>query len=490
MSLRARLLLATILVALTALTVAGFVTYTAFSRSQLRQIDDTLQRTHEPIEQAVADNPGDPRRAIEVVAPGTFVAIEAPDGSVEFVIPARSSGRDAVSVDINGVSPPQTVEQAGAFDVPAFYTVAANDSDSDARLRLRVSRLSDGRVLLIGESLEEADDSAHRLLLIEVFVASIALLVAGLLGWVLVRIGLRPLRSVEETALVIAAGGDLEQDLPGADRSTETGKLARALNTMLGRIRDAFAERDATEAQLRASEERMRRFVADVSHELRTPLAAVSAYTELFERGARDRPEDLARAMRGIGVETDRMHELVEELLLLANLDEGRPLGRARVDLNEVIVDAITAARAVAPDWPITLRVSGVVSVQGDANRLRQVLDNVFANVRTHTPRGTTAAVQLGIRDEMVSLVIQDNGPGMSPAQAERIFERFYRSDASRSRASGGSGLGMAIVHAIIEAHGGRIRVEAPPNGGLRVLIELPVDAESVSPLEEDDSDG
>jgi two-component system OmpR family sensor kinase len=326
-------------------------------------------------------------------------------------------------------------------------------------------------------------ESQQRLIVIEALVAAAALLFAGVVGWFLVRVGLRPLRSVEQTALLIADGGDLEHTLPGDDRPTEIGRLSAALNTMLGTIRRAFSERDATEAALRDSEERMRRFVADVSHELRTPLAAVSAYTELFDRGARDRPEDLARAMHGINVEAGRMHELVEELLLLARLDEGRPLASKPLDLNEVVVDAIAAARTVAPDRKITLRVHDVVMVSGDAGRLRQVFDNLLANVRTHTPPETVTAIELRTDGPHAVVTFRDNGPGMTTEQAHRVFERFFRADSSRSRSSGGSGLGLAIVNSIITAHGGSVRVETAPGEGFGVVITLPLLAGTTEPI-------
>ena len=473
MSLKTRLIVATVLVALTALTVAGVATYSVFTRSQLRQIDDTLQRTHEPIESAVADEESnDVQRAIEQVAPGAFVALQSSDGSIEFTIAAREPGHPAITADLTGVVPPAD-DQATGYDVPSFHTV--DSSQSGTHLRIRVSRLDDGRILVIGQSLHEATESARRLITIEVIVAAVALIVAALVGWVLVRLGLRPLQRVEQTALLIADGGDLDQEVPGADQPTEVGHLATALNTMLGRIRDAFSERDETEHALRSSEERMRQFVADVSHELRTPLAAVSAYTELFERGARDHPEDLERALRGIDLEAARMHELVEELLLLARLDEGRPLAAQRVDINEIVVDAITAARAMAPAWPISLRASNVIAVIGDSGRLRQVIDNLLANVRTHTPPATTTSITLSARGETAVIIISDNGPGMTAEGAARIFERFYRADASRSRASGGSGLGMAIVDAIVTAHHGSMHIDTAPDQGLAITITLPL---------------
>jgi len=480
MSLRARLVAAVCLVSMVALGSAGVATYTLFAHTQLRQIDDSLQRTHEPLEALVApedaranpsDSDHDMDRSIEQVAPGLLVAVIDPSGEVDVSLPAREPGHSPLTVDIGRIErPPAT---SGSYrDQPFYSTLRADDSSTD--VRLRTSRLSDGSVLVMGLSLRDATESRRRLVTIELIVAGIALIAAALLGWLLVGVGLRPLREVERTTLAIASGGDLDHEVPGADGSTEVGRLAAAMNTMFGRIRAAFAERDAKERALAESEARMRRFVADVSHELRTPLAAVTAYTELFERGARDRPDDLERALRGIGIEAARMRELVEELLLLAHLDEGRPLELRRIDLVEIVVDAITAARAVSPDWPISLRVDDVVTIDGDASRLRQVMDNLLANVRTHTPAGTTTSVRVGSRDGQAEIVVADDGPGMSAEQSARVFERFFRADPSRSRLSGGAGLGMAIIEALVAAHGGRIGVDTAPGQGVRVTILLP----------------
>jgi two-component system OmpR family sensor kinase len=471
-SLRARLVVAISIAAFVALAIAGIATYTAYTRAQLRQIDDTLQRSHEPIEQAVsADVGGDLQLAVAEAAPGLFVAVLDPDGSVDLRIPARDVGHEPLVADLDGLTlPPET---DGEFvDRPSFSTVAATSGSAD--LRVRTSRLSNGQVLVVGVSLHEADELQGNLVVIQAIVAGVALLVAAGTGWLLVRIGLRPLRRVEQTALLIADGGDLDHEVPGGHRQTEVGRLADAMNTMLDRIRGAFTERDETEQALRDSEERMRRFVADVSHELRTPLAAVSAYAELFERGARDRPADLERALHGIEVESARMRELVEELLLLAHLDEGRPVGHARVDLNEVVVEAISAARAVSPGWPIALRAADVIAIDGDAGRIRQIVDNLLTNVRMHTPPGTATTVTLGAA-ERASIVVRDDGPGMSAEQAAHVFERFYRADPSRSRASGGAGLGMAIVEALVHAHHGTIAVETAPGRGVTITILLPL---------------
>jgi two-component system, OmpR family, sensor kinase len=179
--------------------------------------------------------------------------------------------------------------------------------------------------------------------------------------------------------------------------------------------------------------------------------------------------------LRGISLEAGRMGELVEELLLLAHLDEGRPLDRHRIDVVEVVVDAIAAARAVSSDWPISLRVTDVVTIDGDASRLRQVLDNLLANVRTHTPPGTSTSVEVGVQDGWATIVVADDGPGMTVEQASRVFERFFRADPSRSRLSGGAGLGMAIVQALVTAHGGHIAIDTSPGHGVRITVSLPL---------------
>jgi two-component system OmpR family sensor kinase len=250
------------------------------------------------------------------------------------------------------------------------------------------------------------------------------------------------------------------------DERTEVGRLGLALNAMLGQIETAFRAREASESKLR-------RFVSDASHELRTPLAAVRAYAELFTRGAADRPDDLERSMKGIRRESERMSLLVEDLLLLARLDEGRPLHNERVELRDVVADAVETARAVEPARRISSKLDDAV-VLGDRDRLRQTVDNLLANVRAHAG-DSAVAVSLESADGFARITVSDFGPGLGDEELDHVFERFYRADASRARASGGVGLGLSIVAAVAEAHHGRVSASSSPGGGATFVIELPL---------------
>jgi two-component system OmpR family sensor kinase len=236
---------------------------------------------------------------------------------------------------------------------------------------------------------------------------------------------------------------------------------------MLGRIESAF------NAQA-ASEQRLRRFVADASHELRTPLAAVRAYAELFSRGAAQRPEDLERSMRGISSESERMTVLVDDLLLLARLDEGRQLEREPVQLERVVDDAVETARTVDPNRPISLALEPA-PVVGDQARLRQIIDNLLSNVRAHTPPGAPVDVRVSTSNGSAIVAVADSGPGLADGDAERVFRRFYRADESRSRASGGVGLGLAIVAAVAEAHGGTVAARSEHGQGATFTVTFPL---------------
>ncbi len=461
LSLRSRLVLASGIAVLCSLLVVGAITFALVTRAQLQQVDDTLFRAHPPIEQ-IADSPDESDwRAIPAIAPGLFVTIIDAQGRALFTAAAIEAGREQDIVDVADIDL-----------TSALQTVQATDGDD---IRLRVDRIADGKTLVVGQSLHNVNDTREHLLVV-LILASLAAIGAALsLSWWLVRAGLRPLSQVEASAATITDNALSEQRVPGADRATEVGRLATALNAMLDRLQEASEQRESTLDELRVSEARMRRFVADASHELRTPIAATAAYAELFEQGAKDHPDDLERAMKGIRHETGRMGELVDDLLLLARLDEHPTLTAQRVDFTEVVLTAVDAARTVEPDRPIRVRINDVVEVEGDPMRLRQVVDNLLANVRSHTPAASQCDVELAVQDGHALLTITDSGPGVNEQDLPRLFDRFYRVDDARSRTAGGSGLGLSIVQAIVEAHGGAIGAANSELGGLSIEVTLPL---------------
>ena len=328
--------------------------------------------------------------------------------------------------------------------------------------------------------LNGVDDTVSRLLVINGAVGLTALLGAGVLAAWAVRRSLRPLRDVERTAEAIAAG-DLSVRVPPADPRTEVGSLATSFNVMVDRFESAYSAQQRSEVEARASEGRMRRFVADASHELRTPLTSIRGFAELFRQGAARDPDQLAQVLRRIEDEASRMGLLVEDLLLLARLDQARPLRQEPVDLLTVAADVVHAATTVhAPTHEVRLDAdtgSGLPVVVGDDARLHQVVTNLVGNAVAHTPAGTRVDVRVSRRDRDVLLEVQDDGPGMPPEVAARVFERFYRADSSRSRTgttTTGSGLGLSIVAAIVAAHGGTVDVDSGEGRGSRFAVRLP----------------
>jgi two-component system OmpR family sensor kinase len=326
--------------------------------------------------------------------------------------------------------------------------------------------------LFVAVPLREVSASLHRLLLAEIGVSLAALFVVGAIATWLVRLSLRPLDRMALTADEIAAG-DLSRRVDNDSGRGEVGRLGHALNEMLHQIEAAFDARQRSEDELRRSEERLRRFVADASHELRTPLTSIRGHAELFRRGGNADPVALAQSMRRIESEAQRMGVLVDDLLLLARIDEGLPLAREPVDLARVAADAVADARAVHPERQVDLDADHVV-VTGDDARLHQLVANLLANALIHTPSGTDVQVRVGTEGDDAVLCVADDGPGLSPEQAARVFERFYRADPSRSRANGGTGLGLSIVAAVAEAHGGRVSVDTAPGEGATFRVQLP----------------
>jgi two-component system OmpR family sensor kinase len=340
---------------------------------------------------------------------------------------------------------------------------------------------------------------------LDIIVSVVILGVLAVVGFAAVQANLRPLVEIEETAGEIAEG-HLERRVPERDPRTEIGSLGRSLNTMLSQIESAFHAREESEAAAHQSEERMRRFIADASHELRTPLTAIRGFAEYYrQRGGLVQqwdddeqphavnglsPEDLDRIMHRVEAEAARMGLLVEDLLLLARMDQQRPMTRNPVDLLSLAADAVHDARMIAPNRTIDLKVQpgAAFLVIGDEARLRQVIGNLMSNALTHTPEGTPVEVSIssGVLDPRAStrqpaviLDVKDEGPGMAPEQAQRVFERFYRADQARNRKTGGSGLGLAIVAALVAAHGGVASVRTAPGRGATFRVALPLAPEA-----------
>jgi two-component system OmpR family sensor kinase len=466
LSLRARLLIAVAAVALVGLVVADVATYTALRSFLVDRVDESLTTAHTPLIRSLFGpldrSPGGDAGALAAAAPGAYVELRSRDGTTIVSQSTRgefTTTRPRLPDQVSGLG-------SNRDESPTFFTVDSANGEN-GEFRVRAERLSDDSLLMVALPLDDVNSTLHRLLLTEIFVTAAVLFVAVGLGLWLVRVGLRPLRNIEGTAANIA-GGELSLRVEQADDRTEVGRLGMALNTMLERIEDAFAKRQA-------SEERLRRFVADASHELRTPVSAVGAYAELFERGAQQRPADLARVLRGVRVETARMQALIEDLLLLTRLDEGRPLERQPVELVGLAGEAAEAAQTISGDWPLSIEADEPVEVTGDRMRLREILDNLLANVRTHTPPGTGTTLRVRQEGDEAIIEVADEGPGLDAEDAARVFERFYRADPSRARDRGGTGLGLAVVAALVEAHGGRVEVDATPGAGATFRVRLPV---------------
>ncbi len=495
MSLRTRLVIAVGVIAVVALLIADVATYSALQTFLYQRIDQQLEQVHHGYEMAANNGQSIPCFGPNQIGqggtgpappdsgqnpnPGFLNAIQVTafevrtpsgkvvDGKVCPVYEGRRSYAPQIPSTVSGFT------TAGNGEKVAYF-VAPSTKDDGPSFRVRASVLHNGDLLILAQPLDETASTLHQLLLIELAVTGGAVLLALAGGFWLVRLGLRPLRDMETTAESIAAG-NLTERVPGENDSTEVGRLARTLNVMLTRIEAAFRARLASERRLRASERQLRQFVADASHELRTPIAAISAYAELFERGAADQKEDLGRLLGGIRNETTRMEQLVADLLLLARLDEGRPMEQRSVDMVALCAEAVHTASAVGPDWPLSFEATQPVELVGDATSLRQVIDNLLSNVRSHTPPGTSARVVVDRDDSEVVITVADDGPGMDPEEAEHVFERFYRSDPSRSRAHGGAGLGLSIVSAIVAAHGGTVVAEGRVGSGTTFTVRLPL---------------
>jgi signal transduction histidine kinase len=487
-----RVTLVGLLVLLVAVGLAATgITATSLLRDYLHeQRDDELKAA------AIAST-ADPRKAAgfcgdqRYAAPGGFVGCITTDGRPVVVSgPVGDQDRlpdlERVVAELQGGDGDGDSDRPGQGGQPQPFTVPSTDGHTS--WRMVAVGLPDGSTALVASDLAGDQRAIGRLIAIELIVGLIVLTVLGAAGYLLVRNSLRPLAEVERTAHAIA-GGDLSQRVPTGDDRTEVGRLSQSINGMLARIESAFQAQAASEEQARGSENRMRRFVADASHELRTPLTSIRGFAELYRQGAVSTDDDVARLMQRIEAEGARMGILVEDLLLLARLDQQRPLTFAPVDLAGIAGDAVHDAKAVQPERPIVLHLdeslTDVPVIRGDESRLRQVVGNLVTNALTHTPpdaRVTVTVGQAADDPEVLTLQVADTGPGMAAPDAGRAFERFFRADASRTRgedadgthAAGGTGLGLSIVSSLVAAHGGSVELETAPGRGAAFTVRLP----------------
>ena len=366
----------------------------------------------------------------------------------------------SISDYVRGLLPSEVAKHG---DEP--FTIEAAGADFRAVAR---SLPNNSGTVVAAQSLEELDNTVSRLGFLFFFISLILLILMAIAARTVVAVGLRPLKTAEETAEEIASG-NLSARMPEASPNTEVGRLVTTFNTMLTRIEESFVARTK-------SEDKLRRFVADASHELRTPLTAIRGFSELYRQGAVKGEEDTKQLISRIEGESKRMSSLVEDLLLLARIDQSRAMRSEAVDIVKVVSDATASAQVSGPNHPITLIAPNAeVFMLGDEVRIHQVVANLLANARAHTPDGTPIAVMITSNDDQVSVSVADKGPGMSEEDQKRIFERFYRADSSRVRSGeDGTGLGLSIVEAVMKAHGGSVAVESELGKGSKFTLTFP----------------
>ena len=358
-----------------------------------------------------------------------------------------------------------TPEKVASFGSKPFYLETPG---ADFRVVTQVLPSSAGSVI-VAQSLSDFDHTMHKINRIFWLIGFIVLFLIGFAARQVIKLSMKPLEDVEATAEKIAAG-DLSARLENFEPDTEVGRLSSSLNTMLGRIEESFAIR--TE-----SENKLRRFVADASHELRTPLTAIRGFAELHRQGAVPDGEKTKELLSRIEKESVRMGTLVEDLLLLARLDQSRAIESNPVDLAHVIEETVASASAAGPSHPITVEMPKELFVLGDSGRIYQVMTNLLANARVHTPAGTGIHVLARQEEDGVYISVADNGPGLSEEDQKRIFERFFRADPSRQRTSQeGSGLGLSIVDSVMQAHGGKVGVISKPGQGTTFTLFFPTE--------------
>jgi len=484
MTLRLRLVIALVLLAAAGLVVFGVVTYGFYSRSLYQRLDDQLHAAATAVEIRLrqtggleslpggggtipgtgtslpnSDNRGGfgPGGPPTVVAPETYAELIDSSGAVVGTIQlSNSSSQPAIPDTLPPVGPDGT-----------YFTVGSTTGSGDWRVFLRPAERTSGGKVLLAVPLSEVTDSLDRLVLIETSAAVGLLTLIGIGSWLILRRGLRPLEQMATSSRAIAAGDLTERVLP-ADGRTEVGQLGLALNTMLDDIEVAFREREATE-------QRLRQFLADASHELRTPLTSIQGFAELFRLEDEHDHVNLEIILRRIEDESARMKVLVEDLLLLARLDETRPADRAPVDLSVLAADACSDAVALDRSRSITLNAPNPLVIEGDQDHLRQAISNLVTNSVHHTPAGSAIEVGAEVDGGYAVITVRDHGPGLDPNALEHVFDRFWQAD--KARVGSGAGLGLAIVTGIATEHGGEATAQNAPGGGACFQLRFPLNA-------------
>lgn len=457
--LRVGLVAATLVLVACGLIASGVAVTSIMRHSLINRVDQTLLDASRSWAQAPRRVPVTPIEGPNPARPPSNFYVRGidPDGRVWMAVNDREA--EPLLPDSNDVGPvPVTV---------------GSINHSDVQWRAMTVRGLRGELTTVAIDLSDVASTVRALLWSQVGIGVAVLLVLGIAGYAVVHRSLRPLAEVEETAAAIASG-ELDRRVPQRDPRTEVGRLSLALNGMLTQIQQAVASSELSAEQARTSEDRMRRFITDASHELRTPLTTIRGFAELYRQGA---ATDIEMLMNRIESESRRMGLLVEDLLLLARLDQQRPLEQHRVDLLMLASDAVHDARSTAPKRDITMEIldgPGTPEVLGDEARLRQVLGNLVSNALQHTPESACIAVRVGTADDNAVLEVCDEGPGMSTDDAKRVFERFYRTDSSRARTSGGTGLGLSIVDSLVYAHGGTVSVITAPGRGCTFKVCMP----------------
>ena len=469
-SLRNRLILASVVLASFAIIASDFAANAALRTYLISQVDDQLinisntslnRLDRAGIAPLEADDKNSPFKILEPlrgVPTATSITLLDIDGNLIGQVGGELGGKNFA---VTGMK----IDEVSQYKNRPF-TIEGKDGQPDIRALAQMLPTGMGSVI-VADSLEKVDKTLSQLRFLFLILGLIALITIAMAARWIIALGLKPLEAVEDTAEAIAAG-DLSARLPAAKPDTEVGRLTTSLNTMLARIEESFTARVE-------SENKLRRFVADASHELRTPLTAIRGFAELHRQGAVVGEEKTKELINRIEKESVRMSSLVEDLLLLARLDQSRELAKEPVDLNTLITEAVASARAAGPNHPIEIKLeASEIFVLGDSQRIHQVIANLLANARAHTPNGTEISITAMQGVSETTIAVSDKGPGLSKADQDRIFERFYRADPSRVRNSGeGSGLGLSIVDAVMKAHGGYVSVKSEVGQGATFTLHF-----------------